>query len=76
MTLVSTEESKDTLKKHEELRNKIKDLIRLITNNPDNYDKKYKKIKFHSDDYLPLKKCYNHGHNILIIFDVYFNWYI
>ena len=30
--------------------NKIKDLIKSITNNSDNYDEKYMKIKFNSDD--------------------------
>ena len=35
---------------------KIRDLIWSITNNSDNYDKKYMKIKIDSDDDLPLKK--------------------
>ena len=39
-----------------ELRNKIRDIIRSITNNSDNYDKNYIKIKLNSDDALPLKK--------------------
>ena len=43
--LVSTDESKDILKTCEELWNKISNLIRSITNNSDNYDKKYTKIK-------------------------------
>ena len=54
LTLVPTDESKDTLKKHEELWKKIRDLMRSITNNLENYDKKYMKINFHSDDDLPL----------------------
>ena len=40
LTLFSTDESKDTIKKYEELWNKIRDLIRSITNNSDNYDEK------------------------------------
>ena len=36
--------------------NKINDLIRSITKNSDNYDEKYKKIKFDSDNDLPLNK--------------------
>ena len=36
----------ETIKKYEELWNKIKYLIRLITNNSDTYDEKYMKIKF------------------------------
>ena len=52
MTQVPTDERKNTLKKFEELWNKIRDLIRSVTNNSDNYDKKYIKIKFNSDDDL------------------------
>ena len=40
MTLVATDERKITMKKHKELWNKIRDLIRSITNNSDNYDEK------------------------------------
>ena len=35
---------------------KIRDLIRSITKNLDDYDEKYMKIKFDSDDNLPLNK--------------------
>ena len=41
MTLVPTYQRIDTLKKYENLWNKIRDLIRSITNNSDNYDEKY-----------------------------------
>ena len=50
LTLVPTDESKDTPKKYERLWNKIRDLIRSITNYSDNYDEKCMKIKFNSDD--------------------------
>ena len=53
LTLVSTDEIKGILKKYEELQNNIKGLIRSITNNLSNYDKKYMKTKFNSDDGLP-----------------------
>ena len=43
-------------KKYEELWIKIRDLIRSITKNLDDYDEKYMKIKFDSDDNLPLNK--------------------
>ena len=43
-------------KKYEELWSKIRDLIRLITKSSDDYDEKYMKIKFNSDDKLPLNK--------------------
>ena len=55
-TLVSTDESKDTLKKYDELWNKIRDLIGSVTNNSNNYDEKHVKIKFNSYVDLPPKK--------------------
>ena len=58
LTLVSTNESKDKIKKYEELWSKIKDLSRSVTKNSDDYDydEKYVKIKLNSDDELPLNK--------------------
>ena len=50
-----TNENREKLK-YEELWSKIKDLIRLITKNSCVYDEKYMKIKFNSDDELPLNK--------------------
>ena len=41
---------------YEELWIKIRDLIRSITKNLDDYDEKYMKIKFDSDGNLPLNK--------------------
>ena len=35
---------------------KLRGLIRSITKNSDNYDEKYMKIKFNSDDEIPLNK--------------------
>ena len=55
-TLVPTKESKENIKKYEELWGKIRHLIRSITKNPDDYDEKYRKIKLNSDDELPLNK--------------------
>ena len=54
LTLVPTNENKE--KKYEELWSKIRDLIRSITKNSDDYDEKYMKIKFNLDDELPLNK--------------------
>ena len=56
LMLLSTNESKEKNKKYEELWSKIRDLIRLITRNSDDYNEKYMKIKFNSDDELPLNK--------------------
>ena len=55
LMLVPTNESKKK-KKKEELWIKIRDLIRSVTKNSYHYDEKYMKIKFNSDDKLPLKK--------------------
>ena len=51
-----TNESKEKIKKYEELWIQIRDLIQSITKNSDDYDEKYMKIKFNSDDELPLNK--------------------
>ena len=44
-------------KRYEESLSKIRDLISLITKNSDDFDEKYMKIKFNSDDKLPLSKA-------------------
>ena len=45
-----------TLKEYEHLWSKFKYLIRSITKNSDEYEEKYLKIKFNSNDDLPLNK--------------------
>ena len=50
LILVPTNESKEKIKKYEEPWIKIRDLISSITKKFDNYDEKYMKIKFGSDD--------------------------
>ena len=52
LTLISTNSSKEKIKKCEELWSKIRDLIRSITRNSDDYcfDEKYIKTKFDYDD--------------------------
>ena len=56
LMLLSANESEEKIKKYEEFWSKIRDLIRLITRNSDDYNEKYMKIKFNSDDELPLNK--------------------
>ena len=56
LALVPSNKSKGKLKKYEELWIKIRDLIRSITKNSDDYDEKYMKIKFDSDDEVPLNQ--------------------
>ena len=65
--LVSTNESKEKTKKYEELWSKIKDLIRLITKTTNDYDKKYMKIKFNSDDELLLNKIIEIPSMIIVV---------
>ena len=50
LMLFHTKDSKEKFKKYEELWIKIRDLIRSITKNVDDYDEKCMKIKFNSDD--------------------------
>ena len=54
LMLVFTDENKDSLKKYEKLWSKIGDLIRTITTKSDDCNEKYIKIKFNSDNDLPL----------------------
>ena len=56
LTLVPTNESKEKIKKYEELWIELINLIRSVTKKSDDYDEKYMKIKFNSDDELPLNK--------------------
>ena len=43
-------------KKYEEFWSKVRDLIRSITKNSDDYDENYMKVKVNSDGDLPLNK--------------------
>ena len=54
LTLFPTSESKEKIKKYKGLW--IKNLIKSITKNSDDYDEKYIKIKFNLDDNLLLNK--------------------
>ena len=56
LTLVPAEDSKEEIEKYEELWSKIRDLIRSINKSSDDYNGRYTKITFNSDDELPLNK--------------------
>ena len=71
MTLVPTNENKEKIKKYEELWSKIKNLVRSITKNSDDYDEKYKKIKFNWDDELPLSKTIKIQSMIIVVTAVF-----
>ena len=71
LTLVSTDKNKEVLIKYVELWDKIKNLIECksiekINNKSGEYEKDFMKIKFNSDDSLPLNKVLT-LHNMTII---------
>ena len=59
-------------KDNEELQSKLRDIIRTITIDLDDYDEKNTKIEFNSDDDLFPNKT-SERHNITIVFAVVFN---
>ena len=52
----STDENKELLKKYDDVFNGIRDKTKEINSNDCDYEKDYTKIKFNSDDDLPLNK--------------------
>ena len=52
----STDENKELLKKYNDVFNGITDKIKEINNGESDYEKDYMKIKFNSDDDLPINK--------------------
>ena len=52
----SADENKELLKKYNDVFNGIRDKIKEINSDECDYEKDYMKIKFNSDDDLPLKK--------------------
>ena len=71
LTLVPTNESKDTLEKYKEMWSKIRDPIRSITNISDDYDEKYMKLKFNSDDDLHLDKTLEVYNTVRVVKSVF-----
>ena len=67
LTLVPTHESKGKIKKYEVLWSKIRYLIRSITINSDDYDEKYMKIKFNSDNELPLNTTVENPSMMIVV---------
>ena len=57
LDIVFTDSNNEVLKKYAEIRSRIKDQIEKINNGTlEEYEKDYVKIKFNSDDNLPLNK--------------------
>ena len=67
ITIFPTNESKEKIKTYKELWIKIRDLIRSVTKNLDDYDQNYVKIKFNSDDELPLNKMIEVPSMIIVV---------
>ena len=63
--LHSTDESKELLKKYNDVFNGIRDKIKEVSSDKSEYEKDYLKIKFTSDDDLPFKKLLKF-HNMTI----------
>ena len=63
----TTDKNKNTLKMYTELWDNIKDLVSSITNNSGDYDEKYMKIKFNSDDNLPSNKILKLHHLVIVV---------
>ena len=61
----STDENKELLKKYNDVFNEIRDKIKEINSGECDYEKYYMKIKFNSDDDLPLNKTLKF-HNMTI----------
>ena len=70
-TLVPIDERKDTLKKFEEIWNKIRDLIRVVTNNSNDCDEKYMKIKFNLHNNLSLTKTLKLYNTVIVLRSVF-----
>ena len=62
----STDENKELLKKYNDLFNGIRDKTKEVCSDECDYEKYYMKIKFNSDDNLPLNKPLKF-HNMTII---------
>ena len=56
MVFNSTDENKELLKKYNDVFNGIRDKIKEVCSDECDYEKDYMKIKFNSDDNLPLNK--------------------
>ena len=70
--LHSVDENKELLKKYNNVFNGIRDKIKEINIDECDYEKDYMKIKFNSDDNLPLNKPLKF-HNMTITISLFLN---
>ena len=71
LTLVSTDKNKEVLTKYTKLWDGIKNSIEKINNKSGEYGKDFMKIKFDSDDSLPLNKTLKLHNMTLIVRSVF-----
>ena len=67
----SIDENKELLKKYNDVFNGIRNKIKKISGNKCDYEKDYMKIKFNSDDDLPLNKQLKFHNKIITIRSVF-----
>ena len=65
MVFNSTDENKELLKKYNDVFSRIRNKIKKLRGNKCDYEKDYMKIKFKSDDDLPLNKQVKF-HNMIV----------
>ena len=65
--LHSTDENKELLKKYNDVFSGIRNKIKKISGNECDYEKDYMKVKFNSDDDLPLNKQLKFHNRVIII---------
>ena len=71
LSLFPTNDSKEKVNKYDKLWSKNRDLIRSINKTSNDYDEKYMKIKFNSDDELPLNKTIKISSMIIVVTAVF-----
>ena len=71
MIFDSTDENKELLKKYKDVWSEIKNKIKAINSDECDYEKDYIKIKFNSDDDLPLNKPLKFHATTIIIRSVF-----
>ena len=71
LTVAATNESKQIIKKYEDLMRKTRDFNSSIFKNSDDYDEKCMKIKFNLDEKLPLNKTIEICSMIIVVRPVF-----
>ena len=70
--LIPANESREIINKYEELWSKIRDLFKLVTKKSKDYNEKYMKIKFNSDDELPINKTIKNPSMAIVVRAIFY----